>query len=71
MNIEKKENEKMKKAYESPKAEQMVFDYAETVVASGTCSGSWEHWVDKTPTSGYDTCHERIDTVNGQTYTEV
>ena len=62
----------MKKTYESPKAEKMVFDYSDTVVASNnqSCSGSWEHWVDKMPTGEYDTCHERIETVTGQTYTE-
>lgn len=62
----------MKKTYESPKAEKMIFDYSETVVASSTasCSGSWEHWVDKVPTAGYDTCHERLETTTGQTYTE-
>ena len=61
----------MKKNYESPKVEKMVFDYSEAVVAnSATCSGSWEHWVDKTPTPGYDTCHQKLDTTTGQTYTE-
>ena len=63
----------MKKSYESPKAEKMVFDYSETVVADSykpTCSGSWEHWVDKVPTPGYTTCHERLETTTGETYTE-
>ena len=27
----------MKKAYESPKAEKMTFDYSDAVVASGKC----------------------------------
>lgn len=28
----------MRKAYESPKAEKMAFDYSDVVVASGHCS---------------------------------
>ena len=37
----KKENRKMKKAYEAPKAEKMEFDYSDAVVAaSNACR--WE-----------------------------
>ena len=43
----------MKKGYETPKAEKMVFNYLETVVASGGCGGDYQKYKDK-----YDGCKE-------------
>lgn len=37
----------MKKAYENPVAEKIVFDYSSTVVASGTVSTQYKTTVDK------------------------
>ena len=53
----------MKKAYESPKAEKMEFDYSEVVVASGKkCDGG----ITIDYVEGYSGCRER----EKQTYNE-
>ena len=49
----------MKKAYETPKAEQMAFNYSENVVASSCGSGIWKHYVDTEPDPGKTTCSTR------------
>ncbi len=43
----------MKKAYGTPKAEKMAFNYSEAVVASGT---GCDYFI--THTRGYDGCEE-------------
>lgn len=46
----------MKKEYESPKAEKLEFNYADTVTASGgKCSGG----IYRMYTHGYDNCREK------------
>jgi hypothetical protein len=50
----KKENKKMKKAYEAPKAEKMEFDYSDAVVAASS-SCEWEIKMGDT----YDGCIDR------------
>lgn len=58
----------MKKAYESPKAEKMKFDYSDAVVASGTGCISGEIWeMTAGPVAvGEEACHSQQVSTSGQ-----
>lgn len=57
----------MKKKYETPKVEKMEFDYAESVVASGSWAS--EFYIDKTGVGCHDTATGRFFIGDGNPYT--
>ena len=47
----------MKKEYEAPKAERMEYNYATTVVASGSVKCDWHYWLSQ----GFEGCTSHED----------